>query len=392
MTEVRMPQMGLTMTEGTILCWHKKAGERVEKGDVLAEIETDKISSELEADSEGILLKIYVDEGETAPVQALLAVIGTGGELEKDQVHSEGGKEMKDEKRIRISPLAKRTANELQVDYAEVSGSGPAGRILQKDILDARTQQKEYSQKSEKNIGGKQKEEKAPEKTVEESRGVPLCGVRKVIAERMSEAHRDVPSVTLIVKADVTELARLREEINEERQERISWNDCILKITAGVLDADKTIIRSLQEGKIVEADRVCLAVAVAAPSGLVVPVIKDAQRLSLTMLAREAKKLAMKAREGRLELDELEGSNFTVTNLGMYGVEAFTPIINLPNSAILGVGAVEEELVLAEGKVKARKIVRLSLSFDHRLHDGDTAARFAGQLKDGLEHPKKWIL
>ena len=158
------------------------------------------------------------------------------------------------------------------------------------------------------------------------------------------------------------------------------------------MDADKTIIRSLQEGKIVEADRVCLAVAVAAPSGLVVPVIKDAQRLSLTMLAREAKKLAMKAREGRLELDELEGSNFTVTNLGMYGVEAFTPIINLPNSAILGVGAVEEELVLAEGKVKARKIVRLSLSFDHRLHDGDTAARFAGQLKDGLEHPKKWIL
>ena len=152
MTEVRMPQMGLTMTEGTILCWHKKAGERVEKGDVLAEIETDKISSELEADSEGILLKIYVDEGETAPVQALLAVIGTGGELEKDQVHSEGGKETKDEKRIRISPLAKRTANELQVDYAEVSGSGPAGRILQKDILDARTQQKEYSQKSKNNI------------------------------------------------------------------------------------------------------------------------------------------------------------------------------------------------------------------------------------------------
>jgi pyruvate dehydrogenase E2 component (dihydrolipoamide acetyltransferase) len=405
-TEIRMPQMGLTMTEGVIGQWQKQVGDQINIGEVLLSVETDKLTNEIESEAEGIILAIYARAGDTVPVQGLLCVVGQPGEkivvnegtADQDVAEKTGetgqngetGKVGQNEAggvskqadsgqsggRIRISPLAKKTAAALGVAYESLTGSGPGGRIVQQDILRSAAQiQKDAASTSKTDMA--------------ESAGkrVKLQGMRKVVAERMFKSHSEIPAVTQNMKIDVTELVELRQQINENCEWKFTFNDFVLKAVAKVLAVNKHLLVSLDGNEIIYHEHVNLGMAVAVPGGLIVPVIRDADQLTLEAISRTAKDLAVRAREGKLGLDEYKGSTFTVSNLGMFGIETFTPIINQPEAVILGVCIIDDELAMAEGTVTVRKKLHLSLTFDHRLLDGAIAAQFQMAIKQLLEHP-----
>lgn len=402
--EVKMPQLGLTMEEGTIETWHKKEGDKVAKGEILLEIATDKITSEIESEFDGVVLKLIAAEGEDVPVQGVIAIIGEEGEqvdtgskpaetIEESKVQessrevavrsetlalvtSAGG-------RVKISPLAKKTAEKMGIDYTSLAGSGPGGRIIQQDVLDAK----------DKVVV---KEEKAPVQIVQEVKkegGTVLKGMRKVVAERMLQSHLEIPPVTQNMKIDVTKLIEFRKSVNETREEKkFSINDFVLKAVAKALAKNPHIMVSLIDGQIFQNSNVNIGMAVSTDTGLIVPVINDADKLSLEALSSKAKDLALRARENKLDMDEYKGSTFTVSNLGMFGVESFTPIINQPDAAILGVCSVEDELALEDGVVVQKKKMKISLTYDHRLLDGAVAAKFQQEIKKLLENPMEILL
>ena len=402
--EVKMPQLGLTMEEGTIETWHKKEGDKVAKGEILLEIATDKITSEIESEFDGVVLKLIAAEGEDVPVQGVIAIIGEEGEqvdtgskpadpIEESKVQessrevavrsetlasvtSAGG-------RVKISPLAKKTAEKMGIDYTSLAGSGPGGRIIQQDVLDAK----------DKVVV---KEEKAPVQIVQEVKkegGTVLKGMRKVVAERMLQSHLEIPPVTQNMKIDVTKLIEFRKSVNETREEKkFSINDFVLKAVAKALAKNPHIMVSLIDGQIFQNSNVNIGMAVSTDTGLIVPVINDADKLSLEALSSKAKDLALRARENKIDMDEYKGSTFTVSNLGMFGVESFTPIINQPDAAILGVCSVEDELALEDGVVVQKKKMKISLTYDHRLLDGAVAAKFQQEIKKLLENPMEILL
>ena len=402
--EVKMPQLGLTMEEGTIETWHKKEGDKVAKGEILLEIATDKITSEIESEFDGVVLKLIAAEGEDVPVQGVIAIIGEEGEqvdtgskpadpIEESKVQessrevavrsetlasvtSAGG-------RVKISPLAKKTAEKMGIDYTSLAGSGPGGRIIQQDVLDVK----------DKVVV---KEEKAPVQIVQEVKkegGTVLKGMRKVVAERMLQSHLEIPPVTQNMKIDVTKLIEFRKSVNETREEKkFSINDFVLKAVAKALAKNPHIMVSLIDGQIFQNSNVNIGMAVSTDTGLIVPVINDADKLSLEALSSKAKDLALRARENKLDMDEYKGSTFTVSNLGMFGVESFTPIINQPDAAILGVCSVEDELALEDGVVVQKKKMKISLTYDHRLLDGAVAAKFQQEIKKLLENPMEILL
>ncbi|WMI81779.1 dihydrolipoamide acetyltransferase family protein [Anaerotignum sp. MB30-C6] len=410
--EVKMPQLGLTMEEGTVTRWVKQEGDAVKAGDVILEITTDKLTSEVESEHDGTLLKIVAQEGEDIPVKGLLAYIGEAGE-------EVGGAEATPEAaapaaveapvvaapaaatpapvvtangRIRISPLARKTAAKMGVDYANIKGTGPAGRIVQKDILAAA--------------------ENAPVAAVAAPAAAPapvatagsvdlmegdevekLSGMRKVVAERMSQSRREIPSVTQNVKIDVTDLMKFRKKINADLGVKYSVNDFILKAVAKALKNNKHILVTLDGDKIIKRAHVNIGMAVALDDGLIVPVLKDIDKMSLEEVSATAKDLAERARTNKLNMDEYKGSTFSISNLGMFGVETFDPIINQPDSGILGVCAAQDELVMDdEGNISKRQFMRISFTFDHRLIDGATAAKFELAVKELLENPMKILL
>ena len=401
--EVKMPQLGLTMEEGTIETWHKKEGDRVAKGDILLEIATDKITSEIESEFDGVVLKIVAKEGEDVPVQGVIAIIGEEGEQVDAAKPSESLKETKAEEskpevsvktevvvpatsqsgRVKISPLAKKTAEKFGVDYSILAGSGPGGRIIQQDVLAAKD-----------TVVVKEVKETAPLSQDEKREGgIVLKGMRKVVAERMLQSHLEIPPVTQNMKIDVTKLIEFRKSINETREEKkFSINDFVLKAVAKALAKNPNIMVSLIDGQIFQNSNVNIGMAVSTDTGLIVPVINDADKLSLEALSAKAKDLALRARENKLDMDEYKGSTFTVSNLGMFGVESFTPIINQPDAAILGVCSVEDELALEEGNVVQKKKMKISLTYDHRLLDGAVAAKFQQEIKKLLENPMEILL
>ena len=401
--EVKMPQLGLTMEEGTIETWHKKEGDRVAKGDILLEIATDKITSEIESEFDGVVLKIVAKEGEDVPVQGVIAIIGEEGEQVDAAKPSESLKETKAEEskpevfvktevvapatsqggRVKISPLAKKTAEKFGVDYSVLAGSGPGGRIIQQDVLAAKDA-----------VVVKEVKDTAPLSQDEKREGgIVLKGMRKVVAERMLQSHLEIPPVTQNMKIDVTKLIEFRKSINETREEKkFSINDFVLKAVAKALAKNPHIMVSLIDGQIFQNDNVNIGMAVSTDTGLIVPVINDADKLSLEALSAKAKDLALRARENKLDMDEYKGSTFTVSNLGMFGVESFTPIINQPDAAILGVCSVEDELALEEGNVVQKKKMKISLTYDHRLLDGAVAAKFQQEIKKLLENPMEILL
>lgn len=385
--ELKMPQLGLTMEEGTVTEWLKREGDEVRAGESIAEITTDKITNEISSEWDGVLLKIVVPEGETVPVQSVLAYIGKAGEsiapADGNAPEAADGKSCgripaAGGARIRISPLARKTAERLGVDCSGISGSGPSGRIVQKDILAAAENVKAAASE--------------PSSFPAAPVAKKLSGMRKVVAERMLASHTQIPSVTQTVKVDITELLALREKL-KECGARISINDMVMKATAMALKDNPYMLVSYSDGCVIEHERVDLGMAVALDEGLIVPVIRDADKLSLSELACCARDLAARAKNGGLRMEEYQGSTFSVSNLGMFGVESFTPIINQPNAAILGVCAAEKELALSDaGELINRSVMRLSLTYDHRLMDGAAAAKFELAVKEYLEAPLKILL
>jgi pyruvate dehydrogenase E2 component (dihydrolipoamide acetyltransferase) len=430
-----MPKAGMAMEEGTVVEWFKQEGDVVEAGEPLLEIETDKVNMEIESTDSGVLLKILKGAGEVIPVTQIIAYIGEPGEEIENvppnafaRVNNSGQEEslaeadlksktrenlgmvgdrvaatplartlaaqkgidlitlrgtgshgeikVRDvEKLIRsvtATPLAKRIAAEQQLDLSTIQGSGPGGKIVKDDIL-AR-------------IAGSAKTERATPK-VEKATRKQLQGMRKVIAEKMLQSYLQAPQVTLDAKADVTELVALRKQINQKLDRKISFNDFILKAVALALVEAPNINVSIEGDEIVYKTGVNIGIAVALEDGLIVPVIKDADTLSLKQIAKTAKALTAKARERKLLPDEYSGGTFTVSNLGMYDIVSFTPIINPPESAILGVCAIQDELKLVGDKIENKNVMGLSLTFDHRVIDGAQGAIFLQQIKLLLENP-----
>ncbi|AMJ41905.1 dihydrolipoamide acetyltransferase family protein [Anaerotignum propionicum] len=409
--EVKMPQLGLTMEEGTVTRWVKKEGEAVKAGDVIVEITTDKLTSEVESEFDGTMLKIVAQEGEDIPVKGLLAYIGEPGEtvgsaeaapatapvvevapvvaapLAAVAVTATG--------RVRISPLARKTATKMGIDYTNVKGSGPAGRIVQKDILTAAQSAPVVA------TVATQAAASTPAPVIasgsidlmEGDEVVKLAGMRKVVAERMAQSRREIPSVTQNVKIDVTNLMKFRKQVNEDLGVKYSVNDFILKAVAKALKNNKHILVTLDGDKIIKRAHVNVGMAVALDEGLIVPVLKDIDKMSLEEISATAKDLAERARTNKLGMDEYKGSTFSISNLGMFGVETFDPIVNQPDSGILGVCAVQDELVMDdEGNISKRQFMRISFTFDHRLIDGATAAKFELAIKELLENPMKILL
>lgn len=414
--EVKMPQLGLTMEEGTVTKWVKQEGEAVKAGDIILEITTDKLTSEVESEFDGTLLKIVAKEGEDIPVKGLLAYIGEAGEtvgkvedavvavqVEAPAVALAGVASATTTTtttttsgRVRISPLAKKTAIKMGVDYANVKGTGPAGRIVQKDILQVAEIAPAVAAPVAVVPAPTPATPVAKSGSIELMEGdevEKLSGMRKVVAERMAQSRREIPSVTQNVKIDVTNLMKFRKQINTDLGVKYSVNDFILKAVAKALKNNKHILVSLDGDKIIKRAHVNVGMAVALDDGLIVPVLKDIDKMGIEEISATAKDLAERARTNKLNMDEYKGSTFSISNLGMFGVETFDPIVNQPDAGILGVCAVQDELVMDdEGNITKRQFMRISFTFDHRLIDGATAAKFELAIKELLENPMKILL
>ena len=414
--EVLMPQLGLTMEEGTVSQWIKHEGDEVKTGDVIVEITTDKLTNEVASEHDGVMLKIVAQEGEDIPVKGLLAYIGQPGEAVGDAPAAPAAAPAAEAapaaaaasaaapapvaangKRIRISPLARKTAAKMGVDYSGIAGTGPSGRIVVKDILAAAEAQKNAPAAAPAAAAAPAKKE-APKAGLELMEGdtvVKLTGMRKVVAERMLASHTEIPPVTQNIKVDVTELMKFRKMLLAETGKKYSVNDLVLKAIAKCLTQHPEILVSFDEAnhQIIQRKHVNIGMAVALDAGLITPVIRDADKMGLDTLSATAKDLAARAKENKLTADEYKGSTITVSNLGMFGIETFTPIINQPDSVIVGVCAIEDELQMDdEGKLSKHQVMRLSVTLDHRTLDGAVVAKFEMDLRDILQNPMSIVL
>ena len=407
--EILMPQLGLTMEEGTVTQWLKQEGDPVKAGEAVLEITTDKLTNEVTSEHDGVLLKIVAQEGEDIPVKGLLGYIGQAGEQVGDAAAptpaaapapapaaptapAAAPTAAPSGVRIRISPYARKLAAGLGVDYSHLTGSGPSGRIVAKDILAAAE-----AQKAAPAAPAAAPAAPAPKRggleLMDGDTVVKLSGMRKVVAERMLQSHTEIPPVTQNTKVDVTALMQFRKSLAETAGKKFSVNDLILKATAKVLRRHPEILVSYDNGQIIQRAHVNLGMAVALDAGLIVPVIRDADKMGLEELAAKAKDLATRAKDNQLTTDEYKGSTFSVSNLGMFGIETFTPIVNQPDAGILGVCAIQDELVMDdEGSISKHQVMRLSFTFDHRLIDGAVAAKFIMDLRDLLQSPMNILL
>lgn len=413
--EILMPQLGLTMEEGTVSSWLKHEGDAVKAGEAILEITTDKLTNEVTSEHDGVLLKIVAQEGEDIPVKGLLGYIGEAGEqvggaaapaavsveaaapaavsaavIAPAAVSAGGG-------RIRISPFARKLAANMDVDYSALTGSGPSGRIVAKDIYAAAEARKSAPAAAPAAAPATAPAAPAAKKSglelMEGDTIAKLSGMRKVVAERMLQSHTEIPPVTQNTKVDVTVLMKFRKSLIETAGKNFSVNDLILKATAKVLRAHPEVLVSYDNGQVIQRAHVNLGMAVALDAGLIVPVIRDADKMGLDELAAKAKDLATRAKENKLTTDEYKGSTFSVSNLGMFGIETFTPIVNQPDAGILGVCAIQDELVMDdEGNISKHQVMRLSFTYDHRLIDGAVAAKFIMDLRDLLQSPMNILL
>jgi pyruvate dehydrogenase E2 component (dihydrolipoamide acetyltransferase) len=398
-TEVILPRLGQGMESGTIVRWLKSEGEPVEKGEPLFELDTDKVTQDVEAETSGVLLKIAVEEGEV-PVGQTVAFIGAEGEDVPEaaeaapeptasETPSNSLLQAKEEPapapspsengRIKASPLARRLARERGIELAALHGSGPEGRIVAEDVERAEAGAAAAVPTSNSLLQGQ-----APPGEVER---VPLSNVRKTIARRLTQAWQ-IPVFQLQASADMTRVnalvARLRER---DPDVRITVTDVLAKVCAQALMRHLEVNAEFTEDAILLHPSANVGLAVAAPQGLVVPVIRGAERLSLTEIAGVRADLVGRARESKLRAEDLEGGTFTISNLGMYAVESFTAVLNPPQAAIVAVGATEDRVVPVEGETAVRPMVTLTATFDHRAVDGAPAAAFLQTLKESLEDP-----
>ena len=406
--EILMPQLGLTMEEGTVSGWLKHEGDAVKAGEAILEITTDKLTNEVTSEHDGVLLKIVAQEGEDIPVKGLLGYIGEAGEqvggaaapaaapaeAAASAVASAPAAVSAGGARIRISPFARKLAANMGVDYSALTGSGPSGRIVAKDIYAAAEARKSAPAAAPPAAApAAPAAKKGGLELMEGDTIAKLSGMRKVVAERMLQSHTEIPPVTQNTKVDVTALMKFRKSLIETAGKKFSVNDLILKATAKVLRAHPEVLVSYDNGQVIQRAHVNLGMAVALDAGLIVPVIRDADKMGLDELAAKAKDLATRAKENKLTTDEYKGSTFSVSNLGMFGIETFTPIVNQPDAGILGVCAIQDELVMDdEGNISKHQVMRLSFTYDHRLIDGAVAAKFIMDLRDLLQSPMNILL
>ena len=393
-TEVILPRLGQGMESGTIVRWLKSEGEPVQKGEPLFELDTDKVTQEVEAEAAGVLLKIAVAEGEV-PVGQTVAFIGAEGEdvpsvaasapapkEEAKPADPEPVQEAPQQEaaattngRLKASPLARRLARERGVDLSSVRGTGPEGRIVAEDVERAEA-------------GGPPPPGVAPAAVpAGETERIPLSNVRKTIARRLTEAWQ-IPVFQLQTSADMTRANALVAKLRERDPDvRITVTDVLTKVCARALMRHREVNAEFTEDAIFLHPSANVGLAVAAPQGLVVPVIRSAERLSLSEIPRIRADLVGRARENKLRAEDIEGGTFTISNLGMYAVESFTAVLNPPQAAIVAVGATEERVVPVDGGTAVRPMLTLTATFDHRAVDGAPAAAFLHTLKESLEDP-----
>jgi pyruvate dehydrogenase E2 component (dihydrolipoamide acetyltransferase) len=390
------------MEAGTIVRWLKSEGDQVEKGEPLYELDTDKVTQEVEAEASGVLLKILAGEGEEIEVGKRIAVIGEQGEevsdteeaaqeVEEDEQEEgspgsareeerEHGREAAAEEepaaaaqpsrvdgRIKASPLARRIARERNIDLASLAGTGPDGRIVAEDV------ERAAATPAHATVGA------APL----EAEVVPLTSIRRTIARRLTKAW-EAPAFQISMSADMTRAQALRERL---RDEKVTVTDVLTKLSAIALLRHREVNAHFVDDELRIFPSAHVGLAVATERGLVVPVIKEAERKSLVQLAIERGQLVERARDAKLTQEDLEGGTFTISNLGMYGVEIFTAVLNPPQAAILAVGAIEEKAVVEEGELVARPLMAMTLTCDHRAVDGAKASEFLRELKTLLEEP-----
>ncbi len=439
-TEVILPKLGQTMEEGTIVEWLKKEGEAVSQGETLFTVETDKAVLEVEATTTGYLRRILVPAGQKMPVLTVVAIITTAADESLEGYQGAGRPEVGEQPvavqpatrqaapvepgagRVLASPRARKTAREKGVDLALVAGSGPGGRIVEKDVLayaeqmavqpplpaEERVKVTPLAAKAAQALGVdlgmvsgtgvsgrimRADVEAAAAAVVSPPPAVPVAGLRRIIAERMAASHQTTARVTLVTEADATALVEVRERLKTAVEGEWGfapgYNDLLGLIVARALrEFPYMNARLIQDGQSIERlPAINLGMAVDTERGLLVPVIRNADQKGLRAFGTEFRALVERARAGKALPDDLTGGTFTITNLGMYEIDAFTPIINLPEIAILGVGRIQPKPVVHNGEIVARQMWTLSLTFDHRVVDGAPAARFLQRIKQLVENP-----
>jgi len=418
---INMPRLSDTMTEGKVAKWHKNVGDAVKEGDILAEIETDKAVQDFESEFNGTLLYQGVSEGNGAAVDSVLAIIGPAG-TDVSGIVSGGGKakpetkketpatptkeEPKTEKaeatpkasvasteRVAISPLARKMAEDKGIDISSLQGSGENGRIVKKDIenytpVNGNEAKQTVSTSQASNTAATPVMNFVPGEDSE----TPNSQMRNIIAKRLAESKFSAPHYYLMVEINMDKAIEARKEINSLPDTKISFNDMIIKATAMALRKHPQVNSSWAADKIVHHGNINVGVAVAVPDGLVVPVLKNTDFMNYNQISAAVKDMASRAKTKALKANEMEGSTFSVSNLGMFGIETFTSIINQPNSAILSVGAIIEKPIVKDGQIVIGNTMKLSLACDHRVVDGATGAEFLQTLRTYLEQPLTLLL
>ena len=409
---INMPRLSDTMEEGTLAKWFKKVGDDVKEGEILAEIETDKATMEFESFHDGVLLHIGIDEGSTAPVDSIIAVIGSKGEdisslingdpmpeikeepkveikeEPKVEVKEEPKVEVKEEPkpisqdqpksesngRILISPLAKKLASEKGIDISLIKGTGDNGRIIKRDIDSYKPSNYGHFTQPKPHVK-------------ESSYEIPNNTMRKAIAKRLSDSKFSAPHYYLNIEMEMDNMISFRQQFINTQNIKISFNDIIAKAVALSLAKHPKVNSRWYDDKILFSEHVHLGVAVAVEDGLVVPVVKFANSKDLPEINSEIKDFAERAKNKKLNPSEIEGSTFTISNLGMFGIESFTSIINQPNSAILSIGAIIQKPIVKNSEIVVGNTMKLTLACDHRTVDGATGSLFLKTLKDYIENP-----
>lgn len=404
---VRMPKLSDTMTEGVVAKWHKKVGDKVKSGDLLADIETDKATMEFESFQDGVLLHIGVNEGKAAPVDSILAILGNEGEDIQALINAEKQnalavsepvkaevkteaiplkEEAKENKVIAVtqqtvtvnsngktiaSPLAKKLAHEKGISLNSLKGTGDNGRVIKRDI-------ENYSSSGNRMpafIG------------VESYTEIAVSQMRKTIARRLAESKFSAPHFYLTMEIVMDEAIKAREVINTIASVKISFNDLVIKAVAASLRKHPKVNSSWLGDKIRYNDHIHIGVAVAVEEGLLVPVLRFADGKSLSQIANEVKTLVQKAKEKKLQPADWEGNTFTISNLGMFGIDQFTAIVNPPDACILAIGGIKQTPVVKNGQIVPGNVMKVTLSCDHRVVDGVIGAAFLQTLKQLLENP-----
>ncbi|MGG0845434.1 dihydrolipoamide acetyltransferase family protein [Peribacillus simplex] len=403
--EVVMPKLGMAMKEGTVSLWSKEVGDPVEKGEAIASINSEKIEMDIESPADGTILNIAVQEGQGVPPGTVICHIGNPNEKiisnepvteeTEPKIHEQEKPKTKESPilpmgdRLMITPVARKMAQAANLDIEKIQGTGPGGRITKEDV------QKVIEKRDFISVNTEERKVN-PHPTLESSQQIPVTGMRNIIATRMKESLQSSAQLTLTMKVDVTDLVILQKQATETLQKhestKLTITDFVAKAVVLSLKEHPKMNSAYIEDNIILYEHIHLGLAVALENGLVVPVIRNAESCTLKQLSNKGKELARGARDGQLPIEDMQGSTFTISNLGAYGVEHFTPILNTPETGILGVGSAYDTPRYIGKELERRTILPLSLTFDHRVLDGAPAAAFLQTLKRYLEEPITVIL